>query len=93
MTERWAARSGAFLHRVLDDDILVYCHASGATHRFADAEAWVFEQLLAGEAELDQLAAAAVAVAERPAPREELAGAIRGILRMFEDFGLVSRLH
>lgn len=93
MSERWAARRGEFLHRVLDDDILVYCHASGATHRFADAEAWVFERLLAGDAELDVLAQAAQGAADRQASREELAGAIRGILRMFEDFGLVSRLH
>lgn len=93
MAERWAARRSEFLSRVLDDDILVYCHASGATHRFADAEAWVFERLLAGDADLDALAEAAQAAAERAAPREELVGAIRGILRMFEDFGLVSRLH
>ena len=91
MNERWAARRGNFLHRVLDDDILVFCHASGATHRFADAEAWVFEQLLAGEAELGALATAAQAVAERAATPESMAEAIRGILLMFEDFGLVAR--
>lgn len=91
MTERWAARRRQFLHRVLDDDILVYSHASGATHRFADAEAWVFEQLLAGDAELDALAEAAQGVAERAASRESMAEAIRGILVMFEDFGLVAR--
>jgi hypothetical protein len=91
MSERWAPRDGAFLHRVLDDDMLVYCHSSGATHRFADAEAWVLEQLLAGQAEIDKLVTAAQAVAEQDATPDSMAGAIRGILLMFEDFGLVSR--
>jgi hypothetical protein len=90
MAERWTALTGQFLYRALEDEILVYCHASGATHRFGGAEAWVFEQLLSGPATTEAFAEAARELTEPP-PNQTLNEAIGNILAMFEQFGLAAR--
>jgi hypothetical protein len=78
------------LVRQLGDDIMVFSKRSGATHRFSDVEAWVWQQLSRrGPLTVEELAHD-VAQLAAAAPGTSLQEGIAQILRMFEQLSLAT---
>jgi hypothetical protein len=85
----WRLLQDGLVWRELDSDLLVFCGRSGATHRLADAEAWLFERLLRGAASTEQLIVdIREDAADESAPMAE--ATIASTLAAFEELGLVA---
>lgn len=76
------------LWRAWDDEIVVYCEASGDTHRLNPLAAEVFETLIAAPASLAQLedrVAASLGIENDPELKRKLDATVRRLL----GFGLL----
>jgi PqqD family protein of HPr-rel-A system len=85
----WHLLRDGLAWRELEDELMVFCGRSGATHRLLGAEAWLLERLLQGPATTAELI---VEVREYAAAGSEAEAdaTIRGALAAFERFGLAT---
>jgi PqqD family protein of HPr-rel-A system len=85
----WRLLRDGLIWRALDDDLIVFCGRSGATHRLLHAEAWIFERLTDGPATSDELIAE-IRKDATPESAMNADGMVRTTLELFEQLGLIT---